>query len=217
MTGGLSDANLFYGARIAATAESDASASPEPARTADLFYGARIQASAKSEAVPEEETEDTPPEEVGPDLMSDEDVFYGSPDSIVKKYEASLRDSLDVMGSRGLDEASRVAHLSETAQLFHDAHIDPVHAGTLHGLLVHHAAKPATPDMVSEWAEEANAAAYAKYGKDAPQRFEAARAFVAARPDLQKLLADTGLGSHPRLVSALLENAHRLKSPRGKR
>jgi len=65
----------------------------------------------------------------------------------------------------------------------------------------------------AQWQEQALNDVVRQYGKDAPARIAEARALVARDPRVQKILDDTGLGSHPRVVALMIERA---RSERGR-
>jgi hypothetical protein len=127
-------------------------------------------------------------------------------------YRGDLRDSMNRLGDLtggSKDELDEI--MRETAMTFYDAKIPPLKASSLHSLMVHHLRTPADEDTEQEWTVQTRRQLRERYGDDAPKRLEKVREFVSKRPALEKLLTETGLGSHPDVVLALAENANQLR------
>jgi hypothetical protein len=96
--------------------------------------------------------------------------------------------------------------------MFDDAGIAPDRAVRLHKLFTRHIVEPADEATVNEWAAEARREARDRYGQqEADRRIEIAREFVKNRPALAQLLTETGVGSHPDFIRALIASPHTLR------
>ena len=139
--------------------------------------------------------------------------LYGDPAERVSSYTPSLSDSFDRLTDlTGMSVEQRTGAMQETVEVFTDAQIPAEPAARLHALMVAHVANPADDATVERWATEAREALRERYGHaEAERRLDAARTFVKNRPELQRLLDVTGLGSHPEVVRALAENPHGLR------
>lgn len=184
------DAALFYGTQEKVEAKPPLTARRAPAET---------RASTESKA--------TEPESAVAEL------FFGSDETLVSSYGPSLADAVDRLTDiTGMSAADRESHITAAARLFDEARIGPSEASRLHSLAVEHIAKPADDATVAEWESESRQKLRDKFGLDeGQQRIKIVKEFIANRPGLKKLLAESGLGSHPDIVLALAERSEELR------
>ena len=170
----------------------------------------------KDDALGEDEADERQSEQTTAEKM------YGSPESLASQYGPTLKTSLDKLAeAAGLSDEERQSHLKGVAQVFADAQISPTRADRLYSLMTHHIQAPADDAQRETWERATNDALRARYHNDTDAqrnaRLDKARAFVRDRPELGKLLVSTGLGSHPDIVLALVENALHLRTRSAKR
>jgi hypothetical protein len=138
--------------------------------------------------------------------------MFGGRETLRSEYGPALKDQLDRLSDHtGMSPEEREATLDAAAEFFSDARISSSTAPTLYSLLASAVVEPPDDATVEQWATETRRELREHYGDDAGRRLEAAQKFIAARPDLQKTLNETGLGSHPRIVLALTENATQMR------
>lgn len=142
-------------------------------------------------------------------------VLYGDTQPIVSTYLPVLRPSLDSLrDATGMTAADAERHVTEMALAFDDAGIGTDEAASIHSHIVHHLNTPVDDATYQEWQTEARRMVREQYGSDADRRLQAATAFVKSRPAFARALEESGIGSHPKLVLALVERANHLKPPR---
>lgn len=151
-----------------------------------------------------------------PAARSDDDVadaLYGDPAIVGKTYELSMQDSVNRMTDHlGWSEQQRTEHVQAVALAFQDARIPPGPAGTLHSLISQYSTEPADDATMKGWAVETRRALREQYGiTEGDRRLEVARQFVSRRPELARLLNETGVGSHPEFVKSLVESPHSMR------
>lgn len=132
------------------------------------------------------------------------------------QYRETVRTDLDELRDLGYDETAIDKHAAAAAEAFNDATFAEPVARDLHSLLVGALKTPASDEQLATWSAEAEEAGRQRHGKEYDERLAKVRAFVEQRNDLKRLLVETGIGSHPRMVTALLERAHQLRAPRTK-
>lgn len=142
------------------------------------------------------------------------DNLYGSDESLQGMYGDSLRESVSTLrDSTGMTEADGNAHLIEVARFARDAGIPPSEIPALHSLLVQHVAKPADDATVQGWAIASLRGLRERYGEEGQARLESARSLIdTAHPGLKKLLNQSGIGAHPKVVLDLAERVPRFKT-----
>jgi hypothetical protein len=90
--------------------------------------------------------------------------------------------------------------------------VPPERAVGIHTLMVKYMAKPADDETVGRWATEVRRAVRDRFGlKEGDRRMKIAKEFIENRPEFAGLLTTTGLGSHPRIVRALVERPDALR------
>jgi hypothetical protein len=135
------------------------------------------------------------------------ELLYGSDESLMSDYGPSLTDSTNVLSdAAGWTEQQRADHLREATRVFHDAGIRADTAGGLHALIARHVTKPADDATVQGWEFETRRQLRERYGiTEATRRLASTNEYLAGHPSIAKLLKDSGIGSHPRLVTELAE------------
>lgn len=89
---------------------------------------------------------------------------------------------------------------------------DPAGDGRRLGRADYHASEPPDAATIREWETETRRQLRERYGdRDGDRRLAVARAFVKSRPGFQQMLNDSGVGSHPRLITMLAENVNTLR------
>jgi hypothetical protein len=106
---------------------------------------------------------------------------------------------------------------ANTADLLKHVTPDISERRELHGLFTKAALDPVSAETFNDWDTQSRELLTARYGGDGDRLLTAARALVAAEPGLADILKATGLGSHPRVVAAMLAAADRGVKPRTKR
>ena len=142
-------------------------------------------------------------------MSEDADLFYGGDESLLSSFEPALSDAANLLADlNGWTADERAAHVLEAARFYDDARLPAQLASGLHQLVARHSAAPADEGTLDEWSLEARRAVRERFGmEEGDRRFQVARAFVAARPVVAKMLTETGVGSHRALVMALAEQA----------
>jgi hypothetical protein len=182
----------------------NATTAPAPADTSDA--GQALPAPPTPALVASPPAEPDPAEETAAERL------FGSRESLRTDYGPALKDSLDRLSdSTGATPEQLQGHLDAVAEVFSDARINSREASGLHSLLVSHLSAPVDDATVQQWETESRRELREQYGDDAGRRLAAAQKFVAARPDLQRTLDETGLGSHPRVILALAEKANGMR------
>ncbi|MDQ6769844.1 MAG: hypothetical protein M3Z54_07650 [Gemmatimonadota bacterium] len=149
------------------------------------------------------------------DDLTQAEIFYSDDAPVVATYEPSIGESINQLRDRtGMNEADSAKLLTETSQFFHGANIPPGQAVNLHSLIVKHLQEPASNELESEWATESRRQLREKWGDDADRRMEKVKEFVNSHPTLAKQLNDSGVGSHPEFMRALVERANNLRPRR---
>jgi hypothetical protein len=69
-----------------------------------------------------------------------------------------------------------------------------------------------TDETIESWGREATQETFRRYGKAAEARLEDARLLVRRDPRVRRLLDQTGLGSHPKVVAMMIERARSERS-----
>lgn len=190
---------------------------------ADVLYGATTQA-AEAPArkpstllgTPSEHREPAPADQPSEETAADQ--FFGSPESIASAYEPQLRDTLDafaILGGPELGgpeaEGVRTTLAQEAAAVFHDAGIPPEQAASLHSLVVTTLKTPASDSQVADWRRDSLEWLRTNHTQGHENELKRVREFTNARPGLKRLLEQTGLGDHPAVVRAMMQNANRLR------
>lgn len=141
------------------------------------------------------------------------DRMFGSTASLLTSYGAAIQDSTNgLTDSYGWTPEQRDAHMADMVHAFHDAHVRPDHASRLHSLLAHHARNRPDDTTVSKWSVETRKQLRERYGlEEGDRRLATAKAFIANRPALRQMLNDSGVGSHPDFVTALVEHSHLMR------
>lgn len=143
------------------------------------------------------------------------EIFYSDDAPVTATYEPSISESINQLRDRtGMSEADSAKLLTETAQFFHGANIRPNHASTLHSLIVSHLKEPASNEVESEWAAESRRQLREQWGDDADRRMAKVKEFVNSHPTLATQLEESGVGSHPEFMRALVERANNLHPKR---
>lgn len=208
-------------AAIAAAATADNRTAHE--RAADILYPADAERRRLAEAKDERE----PPSASSPlfrnadgETVSDAenrlaDAFYGngaSDEGIRQLYEPSLGSTMNrLQDFAGWTPEERKQHGIGVARFFAGASIDSGDAAALYSLFAHHVQEPADDRTVRDWETETRRILRERYGDEAPKRLATVREYVSQFKDLGALLDQSGLGSHPNLVTALVERADRLR------
>ncbi len=133
-------------------------------------------------------------------------------DAVAQAIEPGL---VRVAVAHSLDDAATAAIRAAALDLARDLGADAAGMAELVSLYAEHAGAVTHDDLVADWDREAMAQARLRFGDGLNARLARVQAYVEARPELHTMLLETGLGSHPRWVLALLEAADRL--PSGKR
>ncbi|MCP5138789.1 MAG: hypothetical protein H6979_02890 [Chromatiales bacterium] len=157
-----------------------------------------------------------------PDADSDLSVLYPTMSQPIesnepmysagKDYGPALRDSMDeVCAHVGFGVDDREGYLQDVATTFRELGISPADAAPLHDLIVGGLKKPTSPDQINAWNREIERDG--KYGfgeKEYTRRLDLVRDYLTRRLFLRDILTDTGMGSHPKVVMALLKQAYSL-------
>jgi hypothetical protein len=201
-------AEVLYGSS-SAPREGAVSAPLAPARkvTADVLY--------PSVAPPEQESatqEQAPAEEV---RQPAEQVLFGDPEVLAKTYESSISSALDQFEQT---PAERSELLRDSAVLFNELGMPP---GEASGFMSMFAAamgeSEITDAQIDAWNASLPADLISRYGQaDYQARLRKVRAFTKSVPGLNDSLQVSGLGSHPKVVGALMERAHSLRPRKSK-
>lgn len=97
----------------------------------------------------------------------------------------------------------------EHAAFFREFDVPITEAKYLHSMLTTAMIKPAGEETVKEWTIESRRLAIETYGDDYEKLLPRAQEMIRGNPQLAKLLRESGYGSNPRLVLAVLEGARR--------
>jgi hypothetical protein len=193
---------LFYGGNDSRSSVSPSAPADSSARFRDAFapprdaQGRRVK--PKTQPMDDQKTAD---------------LLYGSDDSVAGVYRSSLSDSINrLRDAYGLTSAQANERLVEDAHFFRDAQISTAQAPRLHSLLAAHELKPASDEQRETWGAETMRLVREKYGDGAEPRLEAVRTFLENRPAIAQRLTESGVGSHPDMVLALIENWSKLES-----
>lgn len=127
-------------------------------------------------------------------------------------YGSHLRAPLQQLADDHSLPAEQVAELHTAAShLFAELEVPTQQATEWSELVARHAAG-ADDAEVREWRTETVTRLREQYGAEANLRLAQAQELVARYPGFAQMLSGTGLGSHPRVVLALVERAPRLLS-----
>lgn len=207
-------AEILYGASAPAPTPGEGSApapGPSTPPAADLA-ARRAELNEKREAIEAEgnalRDAERAAEEAAEEQPTAAEVLFGDPASIATTYAPVLRESVDTIIELNPEAAAqRDEIMQNTSVVFHDAGIQPEAASVLHGIVVRSIKSLPTDEDVAAWETESKAYLARKFPNGGSEKpLAAARAFVAARPELAKVLA-SGAGSHPQIVAALIEAA----------
>lgn len=141
------------------------------------------------------------------------DKLFGSPESLASSYGPQLADSLNDLVALLPPEAAELREeiLRDTASAFADAALPPEQASVVHAAFVSALRNPPGDDLIATWERESREWLAANYAQGHESELARVRQFVDARPGLKQLLEVTGLGSNPRIVAALMQNANQLR------
>lgn len=190
-----------------------------PPPTPDAGSGAAAPtapaATAPASPAPASDTAPRPDHAETPDAA---DALFGDPAVVARSYEPTLSDSLDDLTALAPELAEKRGELlANAAEVFADAALPPERAASLHSLYVSSLRTPPDEATVQKWANESTAWLQEQFPQGYAVQLDRARRFVHARPELKEAL-DRGLGSHPQIVKALIENAAQLRlTPRKKK
>lgn len=110
----------------------------------------------------------------------------------------------------GLSQAERDAYVGMMAGAFADLSLNES-PEAIHELAVRYSIDPADPKTVEAWGQQSAREGVFGFGRPEYERRQAAvRQYLSQSPDLAEMLSRTGLGSHPRVVHALLSRAPNL-------
>lgn len=131
--------------------------------------------------------------------------------------EGQLRDALKNAMPAHLQTLSDHLSLSaEQAKTLGEDHIKMLtgvigasDVGVVHGLITRYLSRPASEEEVQKWLPEANKLVRETYGADADQLRKDAKMLVSKRPGLARVLTETGLGNHPKVIKAVVDMARR--------
>lgn len=87
-------------------------------------------------------------------------------------------------------------------------------APRVHDLLTQRTLNPPSPEEEEAWVPETNRLVRETYKEDGDYWLGEAKKLAASRPEFQKVLSETGLGSHPEIVMAFIRGARRLHGHR---
>lgn len=167
---------------------------------------------ATAPASPAAASGDAPPPDHSDETLDAAAVLFDDPAIVARSYEPTLSDSLNDLAALAPELGTKRNELLATAaEIFSDARIPPERAATLHSLYTNTLRDPPSDDMMQAWASESTEWLQAQYPQGYTVELNCARRFVHARPELKETLERTGLGNHPRVVQALIENASQLR------
>lgn len=127
------------------------------------------------------------------------------------QYASALEAGVAQLRDEGWSKEQLAAEQRDMPELFRDFGISPHDARSLHGDFVQYRLNPADNGQVKEWSREARKQLRERYGNDADSRLAAAKEYLASKPSLKKMLAETGLGSKPEVVLMFAARAHLLR------
>ena len=145
--------------------------------------------------------------------------MFNDPAVVARSYEPTLSDSLDDLTALAPELGEKRGELlANAAEVFSDARIPPESAATLHSLYVATLQNPPDEATTQQWARESTEWLKANYPQGYASALNRVRQWVHAREDVKNLLERSGLGDHPQVVRALIENAAQLRlTPRKKK
>lgn len=142
------------------------------------------------------------PTEPGQRLFRDSVQFPDAVKVDVPKSVAMLQDNLHVT------QAQAATMVDGHVKLLVGA-INPLDGPAVLRTITQYVAKPATDEERKNWSADAHKKIRETYGADTDKLMANARTMVKRRPALEKLLNETGLGDHPVVVKALIDNVRR--------
>jgi hypothetical protein len=188
-----------------------ANSTPPRKSTADVFYGENSQPSGNDRGEHDEpQRSDTQRDPKAPQ-PSNEEVFYG--EGTRSAIETSIAEDMVVVAA-GLDlTPEQSKQLSkQTAEIFDEVGVSSKEAPQYFRLYREVLLNPPDETTLRDWRIESMRTATETYGaEEAQKRIARVQQYLQANPTLKAELNNTGLGSHPKVVKAFLEQAHRLK------
>lgn len=137
--------------------------------------------------------------------------FYRTSSALLTRWRPVLKDAVGHL-SDTLDwnEQEREKQLEDFAFFCNDALLRDGEAAEVFTLVATHTRKPADDELMQEWTITTNKRLreeiVARHGqKEADRRLQIVREFIAKRPGVAALLRKSGVGSHPKLVMALVD------------
>lgn len=168
---------------------------------------------ARGTATPPAPTTPAEPQTSEPKPSSDEQIASTLFDAGIQ-YRESLREGLSqLVEAHGLDTDTAAALHGAAANVFAQLEVPDGEARDWAGLVVKYAAG-ADEAQISEWTREASTRLREIYGPEAGARLAATQGLVRSFPGFAQMLVNTGLGSNPRVVLALVERAPKLLGKR---
>lgn len=131
-------------------------------------------------------------------------------------YREDLKDGINTLRDLGATDQQLTEHTAAMAEAFTNAGLSSPVAKELHTVITSALKTPPSDEDVKSWGVEARRQVREKYGDQADARLARAREYVKSHPELARLMS-YGPGSHPRIVMALVEQAHNLRIPRKKK
>lgn len=149
--------------------------------------------------------------------ISTAELMFGSDESVLSVYEASLADHMNLLRDRtGMSEAEADALALETSHFYNGAAIKSEFASGVQGQIVKNLHTPPSEDEVDQWATESRRLLRQRYPDDADARMKKASEYLASFPALKKQLEQSGMASHKDIVLELADRAYSLRPKRGK-
>jgi hypothetical protein len=195
---------------------------------AQVLYPSMAQEAQKPEAVasavPSNKEDPAAAAPVATDTSTDErkplaDALYSNPETLAKTYESTIGQAIDrfVECTESAPD-DRTAMLRDSAVLFNEIGMSSDQAS---GFMDHYVGamtdRPITDEQLESWNTQVKSELTAQYGAAGYEaRLTKAREYVKSVPGLGDALEISGLGSHPRVVAALLERANNLRPRKSK-
>ena len=193
------------------------SSAPRGADTAPLTQARKATADILFPSVAPPVQESPTPNQRPPEDLREpsEQVLFGDPEVLAKTYETSISGALDQFEQTPEERAEL---LRDSAVLFNELGMPP---GEASGFMAMFAAamgeSEITDAQIDVWNASLPADLISRYGQaDYEARLRKVRAFTKSVPGLNDSLQVSGLGSHPKVVGALMERAHNLPPRRSK-